>query len=331
MKPSSRTPRVDFERLARELLRSLRGRRSCAEFSKRIGYRSNIAQRWEKAECWPTAARFLEIHQRMRPGHPSWLRSFFGDSALPDWARTCHPASPEAVAMFLTHLKGKTPIVRLAELTHESRFSVARWLDGGAQPKLPEFLRLVEASSRRVLDLAGAFVDPAELPSARDRWNELQLARESAYAHPWSHAVLRALELADRPARVDQQIPWMAAKLSLDEGQVRSALDVLLRTGQVEKRRGYRPRQVIAVDTSREPERALALKAMWTETALERLRAKAPGTYGYSVFAVSRADLARLKALHSQYVRAMQEVIASSTPSECVGLYCAQLLDLGQT
>jgi hypothetical protein len=26
----------------------------------------------------------------------------------------------------------------------------------------------------------------------------------------------------------------------------------------------------------------------------------------------------------------MQEVIASSAPSECVGLYCAQLLDLGE-
>lgn len=34
--------------------------------------------------------------------------------------------------------------------------------------------------------------------------------------------------------------------------------------------------------------------------------------------------------LQLQFVRAMQELIASSEPSECVGLYCAQLLDLGE-
>lgn len=35
-----------------------------------------------------------------------------------------------------------------------------------------------------------------------------------------------------------------------------------------------------------------------------------------------------LHELHLQYVRAMQEVIMRSEPSECVGLYCSQLLDL---
>lgn len=64
--------------------------------------------------------------------------------------------------------------------------------------------------------------------------------------------------------------------------------------------------------------------------ALERLKQGAQGKYGWSLFSVSKADLARLHDLHLQYVRAMQEVIASSTPSECVGLYCAQLLDLSQ-
>jgi hypothetical protein len=45
---------------------------------------------------------------------------------------------------------------------------------------------------------------------------------------------------------------------------------------------------------------------------------------------VLKADLGILHDLHMQYVRAMQEVIARSAPSECVGLYCSQLLDLGE-
>ena len=74
--------------------------------------------------------------------------------------------------------------------------------------------------------------------------------------------------------------------------------------------------------------RAHALKVAWTTTALERMRRGAAGRFGYGLFAVSRADLQRLHALHLQYVRAMQEVVASSQPSECVALYCSQLLDL---
>jgi len=46
------------------------------------------------------------------------------------------------------------------------------------------------------------------------------------------------------------------------------------------------------------------------------------------LFAASRADLTRLRELQLQYVRAMQDIVARSEPSECVGLYCVQLLDL---
>jgi hypothetical protein len=36
----------------------------------------------------------------------------------------------------------------------------------------------------------------------------------------------------------------------------------------------------------------------------------------------------RLRELNPEYVRAMQYLIAQSQPGECVGLFCAQLLDL---
>jgi hypothetical protein len=58
------------------------------------------------------------------------------------------------------------------------------------------------------------------------------------------------------------------------------------------------------------------------------MQAGAPGHYGYTLFAASRADLQRLRELHLEYARAMQYVIAASQPGECVGLFCAQLLDL---
>jgi hypothetical protein len=52
-----------------------------------------------------------------------------------------------------------------------------------------------------------------------------------------------------------------------------------------------------------------------------------PGYFGYSLFAISRADLRRLRDLHVEYLREMQSIIAHSKPDECVGLLCMHLLD----
>ena len=318
-----------YETVAVELVRALRGRRSCAEVSRRMGYRSNSVHRWELRHSWPTAARFLQAHRRLRPNSPSWVEQFF--HMLPAWARGRDATSPRVVALFLQNLRGRTPVLRVAELMQRNRSSVSRWLSGAAQPNLPEFLQLSDVLSRRLTDLVATLEDPARLPSLQRRWEQLQLARRAGYELPWSHAVLRALELKGAPQGLGAQRAWIGRHLGIGSDQVQAALAVLQSADQVVKTaRGYRLREVTAIDTGRDPGRARGLKAAWIQTALDRLQAGAAGRFGYSVFAVSRADLAQLHDLHLQYVRAMQTVIARSEPSECVGLYCSQLLDLGE-
>ncbi len=317
----------DYDLIAVELIRALRGKRSCAELSRRAGYRSNVVHRWEAGQCWPTAADVFRLYARLRPQARSWIEGFF--FTAPDWAAELAPGAPEAVATFLQRLRGKTPILRIAELAQRNRYTVARWFDGSSEPRLPDFLRLVDVTSRRLLDLIAALEDPQRLPSLRRAWAQQQLARKAAYELPWSHGVLRALELAALPRGATAQQLFIARTLGIAVDKVREALVVLEATEQVSKTRaGFHARQVARTDTAQDPVRAQELKIAWTSTALERLQRGAPGKYGWSLFSVSKADLTRLHDLHMQYVRAMQEVIASSTPSQCVGLYCAQLLDL---
>jgi hypothetical protein len=145
-----------------------------------------------------------------------------------------------------------------------------------------------------------------------------------------SHAVLRGLELVDCPREREAQEAFLAHRLGLDQPRVREALGVLQATEQVKRAGGgWVPREVASVDTGADPTRAQALRVAWTRTALRRLEQGVGGKFVWTVFAVSKADLIRLHTLHLQYLRAMQDVIASSSPNECVGLYCAQLLDLG--
>ena len=313
------------ERVSRELVEALRGRRSRLGLSRRMGYRSNIVRRWEAGECFPTAAAFLQACSRLRPQTARIFAGFF--QRVPDWWEVSAGFTPAAIAAFLSDLRGKTPIGSIANRTGFNRFSVGRWFTGKAEPRLPEFLCLVEACSRRMLDLIAGIVNPADLPSMKDDWQRLTAARQAAYEVPWSHAVLRALEL-DRSAR-GRTSHFIAQRLGIDVSQVVSGLSALERTGQIRKvGRAWRVDHVLSVDTSGDPQGARQLKVAWAEVALERLRAGHRGNFGYSLFAVSRRDLRRLRDLHLEYVRAMQSLIAESSPGECVGLYCAQLMDL---
>jgi hypothetical protein len=164
-------------------------------------------------------------------------------------------------------------------------------LHDAVQPRLLEFHDLAYAlrppSFRRLFSRQGATL-------------EAELARDSAYKMPWSHAVLRALELES--SRQGVQRARLLERLGIDAGELDAALRVLAETAQIVKTRGkWQPRQVINVNTAQNRARAHALKVRWTEAALSRIRAGAPGNYGYSLFSVSReAGSAQTRLLHAQ-------------------------------
>lgn len=317
---------LDFDAIAAEWVRVLRGKRSQAAFSRRLGYQSSVVHRWESGAAWPTAARFLAVCAQTGKDVGAAFEAFF--ARRPAWLSLHEPTSPAAVAAFLRQLRGKVKLVTLAEVSGFSRYSIARWLSGSAEPKLPELLRLVEASSRRALDFIATLTDPARLPSARAEWERRERLRQAAYEETWSHAVLRALELDQRPNDA-ALLGWLEQVLGIERARVERALSVLESTGQIERRgQGYALVPAPALTTGRHPATLGILTRAWTEVALERARARAPGHYGYSLFAVSRKDLRRIRELQLEYLREMQSIIARSTPNECVGLLCLYLLDL---
>jgi hypothetical protein len=103
---------------------------------------------------------------------------------------------------------------------------------------------------------------------------------------------------------------------------------VLESTGQIARRGDHWVAvPAPALTTGRHPLTLGILTRAWTQVALERLEKRAPSHFGYSLFAVSRKDLRRLRDLQLEYCE-MQAIIARNTPNECVGLFCLHLLDL---
>jgi transcriptional regulator with XRE-family HTH domain len=315
------------ERLASEWLRALRGRRSQKAFSRRLGYRSNIAYRWEAGHCWPSAAKTFWIIRRLGGDVTGALRQFYRQP--PRWLDDADLCSLSGVARLLGDLRGKASIQSLAAATGLNRFSLSRWLKGRADPPLPALLALVEATSLRLLDFVAAFTDPSELPSVAEDWQRRQEARETAYTHPWSQAVLRGLELSGYRRLARHETGWLAEQVGTSHARAEEALELLERTGQIRwSETHYELASVRALDTRSDPERARGLKAYWNRLALERLESGGEGLFSYNVSAISRADLLKVQELQRAHYREMSRIIAASDPADCVVLYSAQLFAL---
>jgi hypothetical protein len=236
------------------------------------------------------------------------------------------------VAAALDSLRGAAATVDLARSAERSRFAVARWLKGEAEPRLPDFLRLIEASSLRLLDFLAGIVEPSRLPSIAAAWRELEAARRAAYELPWSNAVLRAIELEDYRKLKRHRPGFIAERLQISREEEQRCLQLLLETGQLRKQ-GARlvAGAALTVDTRGDPARTRQITAWWSKVGLERLEAAAQGTFSYNLFSVSRADLERIRELYRAYFREVRRIIGSSEPSECVALMNVHLFELGRS
>lgn len=327
--PRDRHP-TDHEQVSIELVVALRGKRSRRQFSAFLGYKSNIVQRWETGTAFPKAAVFLDACERkLHCGLTSAYGQLFQRPA--PWQDT-DMEPRQALIAFLADLRGKRSIKDVAQGCGRNRFTVARWLNGEGEPTLPELLLLVDVMTGRLLDFLSSFTNPEHLPSVLTAWRHLEASRRLAYQSPWGHAILRTLCL-DSCVIGDETnlVSWISERLDLPQEDVRTIFLELKNDGHVHWN-GERWETTVPsrVNTGRQTGIANSLKEHWTATALTRLRNGAPGAYGYSLFEISRRDLPRLKKLHLEYVKAMLEIVESSSPTDCVGLYCAQLIDLSR-
>jgi hypothetical protein len=257
------------------------------------------------------------------------MRQFY--RTPPDWLESTPLASPDGIARVLQDLRGQTPISDLCERSRRSRFQISRWISGTSEPRLPDFLCVLEAASLRLLDFLAALVDPTKLPSVAPAWSQLQRARRAAYEMPWSHAVLRVLELEQYRALPAHRAGWIGSRLGLSLEEEERCLEMLERTGQIERvGTRYVVAQVLTVDTRQNRAAGRKLKAWWSRVALERIERgeEAEGLFSYNLFSVSEADYQRLRELHLAYFRQLRSIVARSQPAERVVLANVQLFGL---
>ena len=318
--------RLNYEKLAQELLCTLRGGRSQVAWSRRLGYTSNVAYKWESGRRYPTAAEMFRACRRTGIDTQAALTRFYGRP--PSWLDALLPEEPEAVARLLRDLQGSTPITELAGRVDSSRSAVSRWLSGQTQPRLPDFLRIVDAASLRVADLLAELVSPSDLPTLQPLWRLLEARRQGADRHPWTQAILRALELAEYQALPAHEPGWIASCLGISSAEEERCLTFLRDTEQVRWTGTHYQGLSLAVDTRRHPRIGHRLKAHWYREGARRAQGGAQGQFSYNVFTCSRADLERIRQEHLRYFRALRAIVSESAPDEVVAVAGVQLFEL---
>lgn len=315
---------MDWELLARQLATALRGKRSQKRLSERLGYASNVIYRWETGRSYPAAEDFFRLVALTGGPIPDRLKQFRSD-----WALDVELDKRDGVMQLLELLREATPMTELAQKTRHSRFIVRRWFDGTTAIRLPELLQLIEVCSLRVLDFVASLVSPDKIPCIASEYRSLQASRKAASDIPWSHAVLRALELSDYSALECHRQGWIAERIGISRQIEDQCLQVLSDAEQIAwDGKHYLVREIRTVVTRQSKERTRAIKAFWFDVSRERQRSGAPGTYGYNLCTVSRADQERIEDLYRRFFHEMQQIVASSTPGEEVVLVTGQILAL---
>jgi len=317
---------MDHEALARELVRVMRGKRSQPWLSRRLGLRSNLVYRWEAGRAFPTAMQFFRICRLTKTQGSLDFERFLGG----EWRLDLE--TQQGVGGLLKRLAGAAPVSEIAKELGQSRFVVSRWLTGKTQIRLPELLGFIQATTRRLLDFLSVYLDPGLLASAAREWKRLQAARQAAYEVPWSHGVLRALELRDYAQVTGDSEAWVGARLGLPRAEVVRALALLRQSGQVKRYRGrFRVVRSELVDTGVDQQRRQTLRSFWTRVALEQLDQGAQGIHAFNLFTIAENDIPQIRAWHTELFERIRGLISKSSPAERVMLYSAQILTLDQS
>jgi transcriptional regulator with XRE-family HTH domain len=304
-------------------LRALRGKRSQMAFSKRLRYRSNVACDWEAGRRFPTAARTLSGCALLRIPVQSAFSSF---------QAACAPALRQGKALdvgaWLDALRGSTSVAALAERSGFSRYAIARWLSGRAEPRLPAFLALVDAITGRVSDLVQGLVPIGAVPELLVEHRRRLAARRVAFDHPWTEAVLRVIETESYRRLPRHRAGHIAARLGLSLEQEEAALAQLEAAGILTRHEGrFRDVSALSVDMAASPEDLQRLKTHWTHVCLDRTAAPLPSDWlAYNVISVAERDLDRIREVLRMAFREIRTIAAASQPVESVALLNLHLI-----
>lgn len=318
---------LDFQQVVAELVRALRGRRSQLALSRRLRFQTNVVYSWERKRRQPSTSQVLMLAQRVGADLPRAFGCLY-PVKTPGWmGGDVDFTARDVIAAFLTDARGATPLVHLSELTGFSRFALARWISGSAEPRASEFLALVHHCTHRLVDFLEPLIAGKTLPSLQREYDRVHAARRVAETFPLSQVLLRCLELQSNTRRNEESS--FAERIGISREEEREMLTLLEATGQIRKVGSrYELQGASPLNMRLHREAAPLHRAFWANLAKERAPGSPDGLCAYNVCGVSREGYDKLRKLQREYLQKARALIEKSEPVERVALLQVNLVAL---
>lgn len=298
---------LDHDALARELMAALRGDRSREAFARRTKFSANALYAWESGQRRPPANALFRAARARGLTLEGPVGALFSG---PVPAAVAEASPDDLPRLLIDALRAGRPVGELARACGLDRLAFARWARG-ARPRLADLLRVIGATSHRLLDFVAGLADPEGLDAVRERWRRLVTARRLAIEAPWTGPLQLALATPAYRRLPAHDDAWLAGQLGLPVEQVVEGLRGLVASGQV-RRRGRRyvvaPADVPVAVTGDVARRRM--RAWSARVAADRLEAGVEGAVaGFQVFTVGDAQRQALEQLTRDYLARVRELV----------------------
>lgn len=322
---SPSAPAVQWEKAASQVLRAVRSHRSQVAFSRRLGYRSNPVADWEAGRRFPTAAELLRACQKAGTDVREAFSSFDRTTA-----RYLGDADDEGVAEWLSAWRGSRTLHDVADRCSRSRYAVGRWLNGSTRPRVPDFLRLVEALTGRASDLVAELVPAEHVPALAPLRARSEALRRLQLDVPWAGALLMLLQSAPYQDLPGHRPGWLSRRLGISPDEEIRSLQLLEAAGAVAwDGDRYRARDVLDLHAHRDDDGL----DHWHALAARRM--ERPGSedrFSGMVFLTDDEGYARVQEAVRKALQAVGTPVAEADAvGTRVGLLQVAVVDLTRT
>ncbi len=315
-------PEVDYQKLAEEVIRLLRGVLTQRHVSERLGYTFNQVGKWESGFTrmkWDEFFRYAEELGVPMSGH--FRYSFW----------TFHNENELSVASTLRALENG--LLSQSAACKSARKQIQKWLVAGTTPDLAEVLKLIGTRPAILFGWLSRFVDVRRLGSIQLLYEDFLRQRAVLMSNPLCAYVNAALQLEAYRDLVRHDERLLAEHSACSVREVRETLAILCSAGFA----GFDGDKYVSLGNSfnfsglRDP-RIRGFTKHATDLAAERYslspaaidpeRTRNASVSSVRVAALSNAASKKIVELVSKFHNDVAEIIASDTfPKDNVQIF----------
>ena len=206
------SPESTYQKIAEELLVSIRGAKTQRELSEELGYSFNQVGKWESGATRLKWDEFIDMSHRLGLNADDHLSYFFcAEDFMPDPAVDTDPA-------WVRSLKIVYHIFASENLPWPKK-TMKRWENGDSAPALADVLRMLDSRPALMLGWLTRFVDCSKVPSLEEKLDQLVSRIDLVAEDPicvYVNAALK-LDVYRNLARHDDKVLCEHATCSIEE------------------------------------------------------------------------------------------------------------------